>query len=98
VSFQCEYAVIRFQRRVNLAPVLMQSYQLRKPCLLGIINVRSRAILLPFGWKISRHKMVFASASSGEYFILHSYFSTKGRTSLHCLRTLPCQRASKTSI
>lgn len=33
-----------------------------------------------------------------QYFILHSYFSVKGRTALLCLRTLSCQRASKTSI
>ena len=46
---QCQYAVIRFHRRGNFAPIIMQSYQHRKPCLLGFINVRSRAILLPFG-------------------------------------------------
>lgn len=48
-NFQFQYIVIRFHRHGNLAPVIMQSYQLRKLCLLVIENVRSTAILLPFG-------------------------------------------------
>ena len=76
MSFQCRYAVIRFQRGVNLAPILMQSYQLKKPCLLGFINVQSRAILLPFGWKISIELLRYLCARPAYKSDIDKYWNT----------------------
>lgn len=58
----------------KLSSNLLQSNQLRKPCLLVIENVWSRAILLPFWWKnlqTSRWSACIFS-SKGEQPFLHS--------------------------
>lgn len=53
-----EYAAISFNRRGLLSPVSLQ-YQQTDFNLLDRANVCGPGYSLPFGWKISRHKMMY---------------------------------------
>jgi len=82
-GFQCQYAVIRFHRCGVLAP----DY--------AILSTQE-ALLARIKKRVEQGYSFAFWLKNLQTYGLH--FSAKGRTALLCLRTLPCQRASKTSI
>lgn len=83
MGFQFQYAVIRFHRHGVLAPC--DAILSTQEALLARIMKRAEQ-----GYSFAFWMKNLQTCGL--------YFSTKGRTALLCLRTVPCQRASKTSI